>query len=79
MTKSMQEYYFQYGDAVSFDITYKVCSVTVDVDDEKMTTLRWNVGLFSCFLKDLRPVICGICFIVSEKVEDFVSLFLMFY
>lgn len=76
MTKNMQKNYQTFGQSIMFDITYKVCSVAVMQGDSERF---WNVGLFATSIEDLRPVICGICFILNETENNFKSLFLMLY
>ncbi len=71
----MMDNYNAFGDAVSFDITYKVCNVFV-VEKEKEK--YWNLGVFSVFIEDCRPVICGVCLMLDETINDFCSLFHMF-
>jgi hypothetical protein len=44
MTKAMQDNYKVFADSVMFDITYKLCSVSID-DKGKLTF--WNVGIFA--------------------------------
>ena len=62
MTKTMQDNYNVFGDTVMFDITYKVCSVSVQSNGGDK---YWNVGLFATTIEDLRPVICGVVFILE--------------
>ena len=38
----------------------------------------WNLGVFSVFMEDCKPLICGICFILQERKEDFLELFDIF-
>ena len=77
--------YRTFGDAVSFDITYKVCSYYATIekrdDDGNITKDEkyWNLGVFSVFMEDCRPLICGICLILHETIMDFCSLFTLLY
>jgi len=80
MSPAMQGCYKVFGDAVSFDITYKICSASVVVSDgEKERECYWNLGVFSTFIEDCRPVICGICFILDETIPQMCSLFRMLF
>ena len=62
MAKTMQVNYNVFGDTIMFEITYKVYSVSVqsNVGDK-----YWNVGFFATTIEDLRPVICGVVFILE--------------
>jgi hypothetical protein len=77
----MKANYRAFGDAVCFDITYKICSyyATVEKLDNTGRTVHdekyWNLGVFSVFMEDCRPLICGICFILNETTQDFITLF----
>jgi hypothetical protein len=44
MTKTMQDYYRVFAETVMFDITYKVCSVSIT---QNGTAKYWNVGVFA--------------------------------
>ncbi len=84
LSPQMQANYRTFGDCVSFDITYKVCSyyksfIRVNQQGENTKEDRyWNLGVFSVFMEDCRPLICGICFILQETADDFVQLFTLF-
>jgi hypothetical protein len=59
-----------------FDITYKVCSVSIPHNGGDK---YWNVGMFATSIEDLRPVICGVVFILDETEVNFMSLFQLLY
>ena len=77
MTKTMQDNYNVFGDIVMFDITYKVCSVSIPTSEGQ--DRYWNLGIFATTIEDLRPVICGVVFILEETEANFRSLFLMLH
>jgi len=48
MSPQMQANYHTFGDAVSFDITYKCCSTFIINSEGKEK--YWNLGVFSVFI-----------------------------
>ena len=66
VSAEMKNNFNHFGDAVSFDITYKTCNYYVEVADDKgvKKPIHWNLGVFSVFIEDCRPVVCGMCFIL---------------
>ena len=90
----MFKHFDDFGDCMSFDITYKVCSYnsklfTKDEKDgngeregeyeAKSKEKDWNLGVFSVFRQDCKPLVCGMCLILQERVRDFENLFQMFF
>ena len=54
----------------------------VEGENERTKKVRekdWNLGVFSVFRQDCKPLICGICLILQERVIDFEQLFEMFF
>ena len=77
MSPLQLKHYRTFGDAVSFDITYKTCNLSIEIigNDGRPTIKHWNLGVFSCFIEDRRPVICGIAFMLRETIDNFQLLF----
>jgi len=77
MSPQMQANYHTFGDAVSFDITYKCCSYFILNQEGKEK--YWNLGVFSVFIEDCRPIICGMVLILEETIVNFIFLFKLLF
>ena len=77
MSPQMQANYQTFGDAFSFDITYKCCSTFIINQEGKEK--YWNLGVFSVFIEDCRPIICAMVLILEETIFNFVFLFKLLF
>ena len=84
MSPQMLKNYQVFGDCVSFDITYNCCRYFTKVStyDDNVPIIKdkyWNLGVFSVFVEDCRPMICGMALILDETNEEFYTLFKLLF